>query len=107
MARDFAKQFYRSKEWQEVRQAILIRDHYLCVKCGAPAEEVHHIRHLSPENIGDLAVALDAKNLQSLCRECHFAEHRGEHGNGRKAGETGYYFDENGVLQKREIPPVF
>ena len=61
-----------------VRKAVLMRDNYLCVKCGKPAEEVHHKKHLSPENIMDLSVCLDMNNLASLCRDCHFAEHKEE-----------------------------
>lgn len=105
MARDFAKSFYRSKEWQQTREYILKRDYYLCVRCGKPAEEVHHKQHLSPENIGDIKITLNPDNLESLCRDCHFEEHRGEHANGRKNLEktTEYYFDENGIL--RQAPP--
>lgn len=102
MAREFAKSFYRSKEWQETRGYVLKRDNYLCVKCGAPAEEVHHIKHLTLENIGDNSISLNPNNLRSLCRECHFEEHRGEHGKGREAQESSilmsYTFDENGQI---------
>lgn len=71
MAREFSRQFYHSKEWQQVRQSILMRDHYLCVKCGKPAEEVHHIIHLTPENINDKMISSGADNLISLCGLCH------------------------------------
>lgn len=102
MARDFAKSFYNSKEWQKVREAVLMRDKYLCQHCGKPAEEVHHIKHLSPENIGDPSVTLDMNNLVSLCKDCHFEEHRGEHGKGRQKTESlepyNYTFDANGML---------
>lgn len=101
MARDFAKSFYNSKEWQKVREAVLMRDKYLCQHCGRPAEEVHHIKHLSPENIGDPSVTLDMNNLVSLCKDCHFEEHRGEHGKGRQSNEGYQYtFDEHGQLVK-------
>jgi 5-methylcytosine-specific restriction endonuclease McrA len=102
MARDFSKSFYNSKEWQAVRDAVLKRDMYLCQHCGRPAEEVHHIIHLSPSNIGDTSVTMNMSNLVSLCKDCHFEEHRGEHGNGRKANESyDYTFDENGMLVKK------
>ncbi|NCD04458.1 MAG: HNH endonuclease, partial [Clostridia bacterium] len=71
MARPFAKPFYRSKEWEKVRQYVIRRDKYLCQKCGSPAEEVHHKIHLSPENINDPEIALSPDNLVSLCRDCH------------------------------------
>lgn len=81
-----------------------MRDNYLCVKCGRPAEEVHHKKHLSPSNIGDPMITMDMRNLVSLCKECHFEEHRGEHGNGRKAKERDdypYEFDKNGMLVEK------
>ena len=101
MAREFSKPFYNSPEWQRVRQAVLMRDKYLCVKCGKPAEEVHHKKHLTPNNIGDPMITMNMDNLISLCKSCHFEEHRGEHGNGRKARERDdypYEFDEKGFL---------
>lgn len=102
MAREFSKQFYNSKLWQNTRDYILKRDKYLCVKCGRPAEEVHHITHLSPNNINDLTVTVNPDNLISLCKDCHFEQHRGEHGSGRKVREDNglpqYEFDEDGFL---------
>ena len=98
MARDFAKSFYKSKEWQQTRDYILKRDRYLC-RCGKPATEVHHIKHLSPQNINDVTVTMNPNNLVSLCRDCHFEEHKGEHGKGRANEEKNpYTFDENGML---------
>ena len=102
MARDFAKSFYRSKEWIQTREYVLRRDKYLCVKCGAPAEQVHHKTHLTPTNIWDVNISLNPDNLVSLCRDCHFEEHRGEHARGREAKENqepyNYTFDANGML---------
>ena len=105
MARDFAKALYNSKEWEVVRKTALMRDNYLCTKCGRPAEEVHHIIHLSPENIGDTNITLNLDNLISLCKDCHFEQHRGEHARGRENIEKQeYMFDENGFLVK--VAPV-
>lgn len=104
MARKFAKQFYNSKEWQNVRSYILKRDNYLCVKCGHPAEEVHHIKHLSPSNIDDQSVSLNPDNLMSLCKDCHFETHKEDKTRGiRKANNIidcneEYEFDANGML---------
>ena len=84
-----------------------MRDKYLCVKCAEigkviPAEEVHHIIHLSPKNINDPSISLNMDNLISLCREHHFEEHRGEHGRGRQVQEAyPYEFDENGMLRPK------
>ena len=105
MNRDYIKRreelgkFYKSKLWIKTRENALRRDNYLCVKCGSPAEVVHHIKHLSLENVNDPNVALNLDNLMSLCSECHFEEHRGEHCNGRRMQEDNpYTFDENGML---------
>ena len=108
MARDFASTFYSSKQWAEVRAYVLKRDNYLCTCCGMPAEEVHHIIHLTPKNINDPSVTMAASNLTSLCHACHFEQHRGEHGKGRAAQEDyPYEFDKNGMLVlKRGTPPV-
>jgi CRISPR system Cascade subunit CasD len=43
-----------------------VTDHNLCVFCGAPAEEVHHVTY---ENHGHET----DEDLRSLCRLCHFA----------------------------------
>ena len=106
MARDFAKVFYHSKEWLKVRKFVLMRDHYKCTRCNSPAEEVHHIIRLSPENIWDTSITLNPSNLISLCKDCHFAEHKTEKEEGkcRAQGRTygdcreGFHFDENGML---------
>ena len=112
MAREFAKSFYRSKEWQNVRGYVLKRDMYLCVKCGHPAEEVHHKKHLSPTNINDINISLNLSNLISLCKECHFAIHRDDKVKGLKERrketvcDDEYCFEENGFLvRKSALPP--
>ena len=86
-----------------VRSSVLKRDNYLCVKCGRPATTVHHKKHLTPDNIGDVSVSLNMSNLESLCRDCHFEEHRGEHGSGLKTmdSQPQYEFDENGMLVQK------
>lgn len=111
MARDFAKKFYKSKEWQEVREYVLMRDNYLCVICGKPAQEVHHIVHLTPQNITDIKINLNPANLKSLCRECHFEMHRLDKLEGSKKNikhkddcDDDFEFDENGYLVKKESP---
>ena len=78
--REFARAFYKSQAWKHTREMIMQRDHRLCVDCLAkgyitPAEEVHHIIELTPENITDIGIALGEDNLVSLCRECHKKRH--------------------------------
>ena len=106
MAQSFSKSFYDSKEWAAVRAYALMRDRYKCTRCNNPAEEVHHIVRLSPENIWDVNITLNPDNLISLCKDCHFAEHKAEKeagkykANGKSYGDCrdGFHFDENGML---------
>ena len=80
--KDFARGFYKSKAWQRVRDNTMKRDAWLCQDCLArgvytPAEEVHHIKELTADNINDPEVSLNMANLVSLCRECHRQRHTG------------------------------
>ena len=68
--------FYTSAKWRHKREIILKRDGYLCQNCKrygkqVQAVTVHHIKHLDeyPE------LALDSKNLISLCNACHNKQH--------------------------------
>lgn len=106
IARDFAVAFYKSQEWSKVRQYVLMRDKYKCQKCNRPAQEVHHIKHLTPDNIWDPWIALNPDNLISLCKACHFDQHKEDKAAGKKNYDKdrnadcneGYHFDENGML---------
>lgn len=94
--REFAKSFYASKAWRNVREYVYRRDMGLCVRCGKPGEIVHHIEHLTPRNIDDPNVALAENNLELLCRNCHAVEHEGE-----AATAEELEFDENGDIVLR------
>ena len=82
MAKEWAKAFYNSKEWQEVRELRIGKDHGLCKICGKPGNEVDHIIELTPENINDEKIALNLDNLQTLCHRCHRIKTREHHGGG-------------------------
>ena len=76
----YAERFYKSQEWQRCREYVWQRDRGLCVDClkrgrVTPAEEVHHVIEITPENITDPAITLNPENLVSLCRECHRRRH--------------------------------
>lgn len=70
------KKFYNSSDWQRIRQQVLQRDNYECVRCkslgkvGSP-DFVHHIKHLTkyPE------LGLTLSNLETLCHKHHEDEH--------------------------------
>ena len=79
--KDFARGFYRTKAWKDIRELAMARDSRLCQDCLihgriTPAEEVHHIKELTPQNINDPEIALNLSNLVCLCRECHKARHK-------------------------------
>lgn len=92
----------------------MMRDNYLCVRCGNPAEEVHHVKRLTSLTVGDPEIALNLDNLESLCRTCHIDEHRKERTEGTKTFNAvaharcevleGYVFDEHG--QMIPAPPI-
>ena len=116
MAKPFAKALYNSKEWEKVRQAVLIRDHGMCKMpgCNHPAEEVHHIRMLTAENVRDAEVALNMDNLISVCRDCHFKIHREKilgsykrKARRRILDRNGCYFDEAGMLRPMKVYIVY
>ena len=68
---DFARRFYSSKQWQQVRKSVLYRDNYVCKICGRPASIVHHINFLNPDNINNPDISLNPDNLVSVCIDCH------------------------------------
>lgn len=79
----WAVKFYSSTAWKSCREYVKSRDAYICQDClrrglYQPAEEVHHITELTPENISDPAISLNPDNLVSLCKECHKARHAKE-----------------------------
>ena len=62
-----------SKQYEELRRAILERDGWRCQSCGAMTNlEVHHQQFRS--HSGEDA----EENLITLCHECHSLEHRPE-----------------------------
>ena len=96
--REFAKEFYHSKAWIKTRDYVLKRDLNLCQECLkkgklTPAKAVHHIIHLSPENIDDARISLDPDNLESVCQDCHAELHR------EYRGDERFYIDEFGEIQ--------
>ena len=80
MAKEWAKSFYKSKEWKECREAYIQSVNGLCERClkkgiVKPGYIVHHIEHLTPENIDDPEITLNWDNLEYVCKECHDKEH--------------------------------
>lgn len=95
MAREFARAFYKSKEWKKVREYIYNKHHGLCAECNKPGEEVHHKEFLTPENISNPYIALGEDNLVLLCKDCHHRKH-----DKREFTREGLIFNEFGELVK-------
>ena len=79
--KDYAKAFYLSPAWEACRSAYRKQVGGLCEVCSAkglivPGEIVHHVIHLTPNNINDPNVTLNPANLQLVCRDCHADAHK-------------------------------
>lgn len=101
MARDFAKEFYRSTAWRKTRAYIFNKEHGICQRChgaNGPGEIVHHKIYLTPSNIHNPAITLGEDNLELLCRVCHALEHESE-----LPTDKCLMFDEEGNLVERSV----
>lgn len=98
MAKDFAKKFYKSKNWQSCRASYISKriqaDGGLCEVCRArQGYIVHHTEHLTPTNIRKPEISLAHDKLSYECKICH-DKHEG-HG---VASENAWHaeFDDEG-----------
>ena len=63
---------YKDVRWIQLRNSILIRDGYKCQACnGVEDLQVHHVKYIKGGKIWDSP----AKDLVTLCRECHKKVH--------------------------------
>lgn len=115
--------FYKSKAWQATRNAVMKRDKFVCQWClkkglVVPAEEVHHIKHLTNSNMYDPNINLNQDNLVALCRSCHMGHHKEARAEAirralkrrqhiRIVDERGIYFDETGDIKQRKVYIVY
>ncbi len=77
----YAEAFYKGAEWERVREIKYKQAKGVCEEClknGAitPGEIVHHVTHITKDNITDDSITLNLSNLVLLCRECHGNAHR-------------------------------
>ena len=64
---------YDTERWRELSAAVKRRDGWRCTKCGTRARlDAHHIQ---PVGLG--GPMWDPENLETLCRNCHMAQHPG------------------------------
>ena len=68
---DWIDTFYTSKEWEELRHIVLVRDEYRCRVCSS--EEGVAAHHIVPRvYIKDVIFYIDSlDNLLTLCDGCH------------------------------------
>lgn len=59
----------------QLRQMVLERDDYKCIKCGS--DEILHCHHIKPVSMDPIESA-DIDNCITLCKECHNKVHRKE-----------------------------
>lgn len=97
MAKEWAIAFYKSKAWQDCRDAYFVCRYGLCERCGRPGKIVHHKMCLTPQNINDPDITLNWSNLELVCQDCHNEEHHCA-----DATVEGLMFDENGDLVRRD-----
>lgn len=105
--KEYAKEFYQSTAWKNVRQTAIKRANGLCERCRAaglyvPGVIVHHKEYITPSNINNPSITLNLDNLEYLCEDCHNKEHKAKQ-NDR------YSFDSNGNLlppTQQTTPPV-
>lgn len=93
MAKDYARNFYNGRQWEQTQAAYMSSKNYICERCGDMARVVHHIKHITPKNIHNVNITLDWNNLMCLCHACH----QSIHGNTRVTAE-GLSFDDKGNL---------
>ena len=90
------QRFYRSDAWKIARAIKIANVCGVCEECGAVGTEVHHIIHLTPQNVSDPNISTNQENLMLLCNECHNKVH------GRFEGKREYTFDEDGNLVSKK-----
>jgi hypothetical protein len=73
--RSSSENFYRSREWRQVRYEALIRCGRACMCCGAKPKDgiILHVDHVKPRSKYP-RLELDINNLQILCEDCNLGK---------------------------------
>lgn len=90
--------FYHSTAWRKLSKVFLRSKHYICERCGKPAEIAHHKTYLNSSNIMNPTISLNPDLLEALCMNCHNVEHFGLGG----AVLEGLEFDGDGNLIRKQ-----
>ena len=96
------RKLYQRKEWRVLREQALLRDGFMCARCGCVLKRgrsdpqsavVHHIT----AHKGNLDLFFDLDNLQSVCWSCHSGQIQSEEalGYSKEIGEDGWPIDPN------------
>ncbi len=91
--------FYRTKQWEKLRQFVINRDNGICVKCGGRGNIAHHIIFVDDSNCNDPNIVWNPDKLECVCQTCHNVIH---HGLGGGCCQEGLGFDSEGNLIKLE-----
>lgn len=102
MAKEYAKSFYKSKDWRQCRLGYIDSVNGLCERCLnkgklRPGKIVHHIQYITPNNINDPYITLNWNNLEYVCQDCHNNEHQSKY----SAIRNDVMFDNEGNLVER------
>ncbi|MBU7320288.1 HNH endonuclease [Paenibacillus oleatilyticus] len=83
--------FYASRKWRGFRLGLIAERGNKCEECGriiAKTSDIigHHETELTPENVHDVAIALNPDKVSLTCWDCHNKEHQrfGYHSSARK-----------------------
>lgn len=73
--RSSSENFYRSREWRQVRYEALIKCGRACMCCGAKPKDgiILHVDHVKPRSKYP-QLELDINNLQILCEDCNLGK---------------------------------
>lgn len=119
MAKEFARAFYSSKQWQDCRNQYVKKAHGLCENClrqgiYKPGVIVHHKIEIDPVTINRPEIALNFDNLELLCRECHLETHDLRGGRwakvnqakkNKKIAQNRYLVASDGTVTAKDTPP--
>lgn len=72
MEREEYQKYLRHKKWYKKRLEIYKRDNHTCVKCGSPAEHVHHTYY---HRVATMPWEYPNESMISICNDCHLKEH--------------------------------